>query len=328
MSHFTVIVVGDEVDEQLAPYDENLAVAPYRMDIPFDYLKRMIEYYHKDKSHGNTKIAKAIREEYGTDHFPIVIDGECIASPSYPVLRELYEEWSGYELHSDEKGYYYYSTYNPNSKWDWYVIGGRWTGYFKVKAGSKVAVLGQPGVFGNKADEGTADQLLKGDIDFETMRDEAAFKAECQYATYAKLSKGLPKHIPWSEYVKRIEIEVQRREVGEITQEEFVVMRDTIRKEYFTQPVIETLQKSDEFGFMFDFDEFLVPRQTYIAQAMAGAISPYAFVKEGKWYQKGQMGWFGMSSDEMTQAEWDKIVNDMLDSLPDDTLVTLVDCHI
>ena len=41
------------------------------------------------------------------------------------------------------------------------------------------------------------------------------------------------------------------------------------------------------------------------------------------------MGWWGMSSD--TEDEKDRFVrefNEMFDALPDDTLLTLVDCHI
>lgn len=29
MSHFSVLVIGDDVDEQLAPYNENTKVEPY-----------------------------------------------------------------------------------------------------------------------------------------------------------------------------------------------------------------------------------------------------------------------------------------------------------
>ena len=29
MSHFSVLIIGDNVDEQLAPYNESIKVAPY-----------------------------------------------------------------------------------------------------------------------------------------------------------------------------------------------------------------------------------------------------------------------------------------------------------
>jgi hypothetical protein len=34
---------------------------------------------------------------------------------------------------------------NPNAKWDWYQVGGRWNGYFKLKDGT-LGLLGEPGL--------------------------------------------------------------------------------------------------------------------------------------------------------------------------------------
>jgi hypothetical protein len=48
----------------------------------------------------------------------------------------------------------------------------------------------------------------------------------------------------------------------------------------------------------------------------------------GKWYEKGSMGWFGCVIGEKDQAEWNAEFNRMFDSLPDDALLTAVDCHI
>jgi hypothetical protein len=61
---------------------------------------------------------------------------------------------------------------NPNKQWDWYVVGGRWTGMLKLKPGAK-GNLGRPGTFGNQAEIGAADQARKGDIDWDGMRDQA-----------------------------------------------------------------------------------------------------------------------------------------------------------
>ena len=34
----------------------------------------------------------------------------------------------------DEKGLFAVHTYNPNGKWDWYEIGGRWDGFLRGNA--------------------------------------------------------------------------------------------------------------------------------------------------------------------------------------------------
>jgi len=40
------------------------------------------------------------------------------------------------------------------------------------------------------------------------------------------------------------------------------------------------------------------------------------------------MGWFGCVSGEKDRDGWDRDFNAMLDALPDDTWLTVVDCHI
>lgn len=44
-------------------------------------------------------------------------------------LDKFASEFHEYEKHENMYGYWK----NPNSKWDWYQIGGRWRGFFPVK---------------------------------------------------------------------------------------------------------------------------------------------------------------------------------------------------
>lgn len=55
---------------------------------------------------------------------------------------------------------------------------------------------------------------------------------------------------------------------------------------------------------------------------------PFALVKFGYWYEKGEMGWWGTSSNDKEQNVWKKEVLDLLKDVPGDTLLTVVDCHI
>ena len=55
-------------------------------------------------------------------------------------------------------------------------------------------------------------------------------------------------------------------------------------------------------------------------------FTSYALLKDGEWYAKGEMGWFGMSSDE--KENWSEELDKLIKSLPEDTLLTIVDCHI
>ena len=57
--------------------------------------------------------------------------------------------------------------------------------------------------------------------------------------------------------------------------------------------------------------------------------TPYAFVTtDGEWVERGQMGWFGISSNEMNEDEWDAKFREYLKTLDKDIILTLVDCHI
>ena len=57
--------------------------------------------------------------------------------------------------------------------------------------------------------------------------------------------------------------------------------------------------------------------------------TPYAFVTtDGEWVECGQMGWFGISLNEMNDDEWDAKFREYLKTLDKDIILTLVDCHI
>lgn len=69
------------------------------------------------------------------------------------------------------------------------------------------------------------------------------------------------------------------------------------------------------------------PVGEYVRRARASVTSTYAMLINGEWVARGEMGWFGMSRDDLDQETWDIKVAETIDSLPDDTLLTLVDCH-
>lgn len=157
MSHYAVLVIGDNPEMQLEPFDENLSVEPYLMGEVTDMTKqRMLDYYNK--LHNN---------KYTTFD-------ECYA--------ENGDDWDGNRCQRDENGVWYeYSTYNPNSKWDWYSLGGRWSGCFiKLKDGAS-GTIGFPSlVCENKAG---VDQAYKSDIDFDKINKK-------NFIPYAVLYEG------------------------------------------------------------------------------------------------------------------------------------------
>ena len=286
MSHFTVVVIGDNYEGQLDPYSENIEVDEYLDSVVTDEQK-----------------------EFFTEHYVKIYPKD--SDLSFDALYKKHgKDWNGNKWKKNEDGVYCsYSTYNPDSKWDWYSVGGRWSGYFRLKEGRE-GTIGVPGAFNNVANENTADMALKCDIDFSAMRKEAEDKAAKTYDNVYAVISGTPVNESWDSVRARFD------DV------------DKARAFYHKQERVAAFDKIDGTGFFDSVENYNIDRDTYIKNAGDSAISPYAIVKDGEWYQKGDMGWWGMSSNDMEQTEWNKKVVELFDSVPDDTLFTLVDCHI
>lgn len=212
MSHFCVYVFHDaktSVDELLAPFDESIEFEPY-----VEYTKEQVI----------AKVRKDIEDFKNSEHYK-----EYLADPvkykknwghNESHIKYIEEEfpkrlnWTDEECYEDKAKWYredgmvsedgsLLSTYNPKAKWDWYQIGGRWSG------------------------------SVPGD-------------------------------------------EVQMCEIP-----------------------IETIE------------------------------TPYAFITpDGEWVERGEMGWFGMGSNEIDEDAWDAKFKEYLKTLDKNIILTQVDCHI
>jgi hypothetical protein len=282
MSHFTVMIIGPDPDGQLAKYDEGL-----------DGPKRFVNVVSQEEK-------KSFIDFYIDKH----------PERAGQTFEELYEEfgysWNGntWELNSETGEYEDYTTYNEDSKWDWYCIGGRWAGFLRLKNPNQVI---------------HGDQALKGEIDFEGMKDEAGEEAR---ETYEKAANAFGGVIPTLDYSWNTIVE----EKDPI----FVGMEiDKKRNFYHNQPaMLEAKKHTDVLGHFFDFDDYQCTLEEFVERARNNALSTYAYVKDGEWIGKGDMGWWGMSSNDEDQNVWNGKMVKLLEELPDDTLITIMDCHI
>lgn len=364
MSHFTVLVVGkipEDVEDQLAPYQENnMGDCPeefLQFEDKEDYLKeqyntgkcnefscasscswgqsiskenfdiiskgkvgdkivltitkspglglgyfRANEHYHCyngsinkcPTEHVWVKVNKIIETTHPDPNvcFDGKIEVELVENPKKVPFKKLYKtfdefckKWEGYSERDKKTGRYGY-WHNPNSKWDYYQIGGRWAGYFKLKNGAG-GMVGTKS-WCNKGKEipsGRVDQAKKGDIDFDCMRAENFEKYSRMYDEFEALMKTNPQEAKNNAYWK----------FG--------------------------IQNQD------DKDNFVPEtREKYLKRH--SNPSTFAVIKDGKWYEKGQMGWWAMVSNEKDAEKWDEEFEKLLADLPDDALLTVVDCHI
>lgn len=271
MSHFCVLVIGEDVDGQLLKYDENMEMPRYvkytkeqlinrgKKEI-MDFKKRAYDVYLKDPEGYAKKCVNPEHMNYIKDVFP----------------KKL--KWTESEIYADEIKFYepgdigengeVYSTGNPNGKWDWYEIGGRWSGMLKLKKSINGCI--------------NTDQAYKREIDFTPSPDEIK-KAKRFWELYVEGDK--PKN----------------------SDEEKIVKNEFYNKEYY----LKEYSSKDDY----------VTRST--------EFSTFAVIKNGTWYEKGEMGWFGMSSATHKESgKWDRSFFDKwIKNLPDDAFLTVVDCH-
>ena len=65
----------------------------------------------------------------------------------------------------------------------------------------------------------------------------------------------------------------------------------------------------------------LAPNQRMVPDA-------YSFLQDGDWHSKGEMGWWGISSNDKKPDAWRQMLADYIDSIPDDHFIVGIDCHI
>ena len=312
MSHFSVLVIGADHEAQLAPYHEFECTGEndqYVQDV--DVTQEMNEAIEKGES-----IEDALGY-YGLEEK--IVDDESRVEKVGDDCEHKY----GYAIVKDGKLIKAVNRTNPNRKWDWYQVGGRWSGFLKLKPGSN-GVTGRKGLLGSCANDadGYCDQAKKGDIDFDAMRDEAGEKAAKKWDLFHKhLGHLLPYFVSWT------------------AMRELHVSIDNAREQYHAQPLIQRknqLSKREspltegerDFFVWLDAEDYMTSREEHIQRARDRAIVTFAVVKDSKWFEKGEMGWWGAVSDEKDQNDWNRQFNELLDGLPDDTVLTVVDCHI
>ncbi len=282
------MVLGPDPEKQLAPYheyectgDDNEFVV--NVDITEDVKKRMSDGESLEEALGYHGLEERIvaREE------DVLTVGGC--------HKKKYAY--GYAVVVDGALVKAIDRTNPNAKWDWYVLGGRFGGTILRKKG------------------GPADQCPLYDVDVEGMRNEAEGRWRARYRKYVALTAGCPAGQTW----KAI-----REKHGD---DKIAAARD----EYGAQPIVAAFRSDRDHTFAFGDDpieEFACTEDEYAGRARAQALATFAVVKDGKWHERGEMGWFACVSNEKDEGDWNQQVSNLLDGLPGDTLVSIYDCHI
>lgn len=320
MSHFSVLVIGNDVEEQLAPYEESTENPEYTefKDITEeslnDYETKSTEKVHMPDGRLLNKWDNEFRvsgkpgetNRKVPDYLPIV---EIPFKVLYLTFDEYMRDWCDEERNLDGKYGYYH---NPNAKWDWWEEGGRWDGHLITTKGIKT----------NKA--------LKKDISFMRMRSEHEKLAQERYKliqNYFKICgyENIPKITMWEELLKNLD--EHKKNINELrnqyhSQEPVKLLHQVANKaNHLTKEEINRIIFSD-------LDDYQCSMEEYVNKQGKCGISTFAVLIDGEWHEKGDMGWFGMVANEKDEDNWLDEWFELVTTTNDNQLFTIVDCHI
>lgn len=211
---------------------------------------------------------------------------------------------------------------NPNKKWDWWELGGRYTGRLKLLP-KRTGLTGRPGLMTDDASPGYADRARKGDIDWEQMRADRLVKARHFWTETRAITKGAVWD-SWDDVTGAHTVRDPRNPTAEPS-----INYNAARTTYNNQPALKALKDSGNKAYSWEIDDNLaLDLDKYLEIEGLKASSFYAVLSGENWHQRGEVGWFGMASDEMSEMQWLRWINQTIDALPDDAVLSVVDCHI
>lgn len=355
MSHFTVTVrvpsdvpiqeVTQHVDRLLAPYQEN-----NMGDCPEQYMEfhDMGEEYRPAYDSGEETM-RQFKDPDGNYHSPynnewaVKGDGplgrttyvppegwEDVEAPANEVFASFDEYMTEYhEVEKNDDGQFGYM-HNPNCKWDWWVVGGRWRGYYPISEealndSEPRYITGESGVFGNAPEERTADGARIEDIDMltiETQLDQLTEQFWQQATTFVETGENSSPFYGVRPTLMSLGF-VRCLNDDEITDEE----RETHMLKKWDRQLIEGTDRYDVI------DKSILQRKKELRGKVRAQLHPLrtfsALDPNEGWLEAGEMGWFGASTDTPESAEdyGQKFLEWFLGGDQRDWVV-VVDCHI
>lgn len=299
------------MDEQLAPYDENLPVPRWVLK------SEVVE-------EGRANIL-ACTTGAGYREWAASPDESTVDEGRAEYYKELRNQlsWSDDEVYEHELGERWnpevdpspevlefikvnprpepgavLDVRNPQAMWDWWTIGGRYASRLLLRTGERVS------------------SARKGNIDFDGMQEAAHVEAGLRFDRVEKLVEEYGRPETFDYFLSKHNDDVA-----------------AARSEYWGQPFMRSitgdatlwLYENPVDGYCLHEDN---PREAYAHSEALHSVPCYAWVEDGIWNARGKMGWFGFSDDTVSTTEWYEKVWEKLLELPDDTLVTIVDCHI
>lgn len=366
MSHFTVMVkikpetladhggdVEAAVAAMLAPYDEQPDEGD---DSPYMEFEDKTDEYREEYAN---KTVEMIRCPDGELRFPwdhelfsklglsignsvpddyALPEGYLRVKPSmsehYPTFEAFCKDWYNAQPQVVDGRDCWGHWSNPDAKWDWYQIGGRWSGLFPVR--NQAGLLGERSLLvreqPDERDLNHADICKVCEIDTDAVAAETALAAEdfwarwCNYRDAKPLLDNAGRVDHWARHnVRSRGFELGLIKVltdpAEAVPAGWLVSRD----EWGNLPKDDNRRVFRDLLSTMSKEEFMQTKTSTFSP-----IRTYAVLDADGWHAPGDMGWWGVSSETVEEGE--KFATSFFDTYirnedPNTTLVN-VDCHI
>ena len=213
-----------------------------------------------------------------------------------------------------------------DAKWDWYTLGGRWRGFFKLKHPNQKTVLGSRGAFSNSP-EFDSDQAFKKNIDFKGMEKAEVQRAKEKYKMVKRLFGGeIPKiEHRWKDIINEKNEKYNKMNIDEKREiylaQPALMKQEELRKQCWPENTCPFSKEERKMLVWLDLEDYQCSKKEYIHTAKAQAYTTFAVIKDGKWYNR-------CVSNEMEKDEWCNKFYTLIHDLPDKTLLSFYDCHI
>lgn len=335
MSHFyTMVLIPNTLDVEsvveylMAPYSENLMVNAHKE------ICWCVEHSAGDKAR---EIADqefgsidSLRDEFrrtftksvnGSEDDNLWEEQEAWSKFSRPrvrreedLSRELLKETKPDPSCEDCGGRgFYYTHSNPKSKWDWYQIGGRWSGildnYNPTEDPLNQEPCGYCRATGIRMDLASKEEL-------EVQDGLTTFQIAEAFTEFYKVIKKIEKASPEEATLLRAEAESIATNIGGRTCNACGGTRIYTRN---------ATQWTPHSGDVMPVRDLLAMSKEELNERVGGVFA--VVTPDGEWHERGEMGWFNIVSGEVDREDWKEAVRVLL-RLNDDCYAVVVDCHI
>lgn len=299
MTHYSCLVVGEDPEAMLLPFDENLDVEEYK------------EYEAADPA------------AYWA-YEPMIEKGFITAGAGWPAVAVAYNprgQWDWYQLGGRWRGFWMLKsdlTYPED------VVRA------ELHYGEDPAT---------PIDRQYADTARKADIDFAGMAALAEAEAVSVHARVRAVLDGAggpPEPFAYFREMYNSEHDsvIQRAMVAAAGDSHAApagrAALEMARRAYWSQPAVKALEEAHLMPYGCDVTEVFCldetdPRDAYADRVRRNRFRTHALLTAEGWAEAGSMGWFATVSDE--DPSYERVFDRVLDALPGHALLSLYDLH-